>query len=264
MTPGSGAGGPPADRGQRTDREGVRLFTDRFGDFKPPEHNLLAVPIAETVFEPHVGGHIYRPRHRRQRVPLGARTGLRAAAPGRVQLGHRSDLAGRDRPGQHQRGRGPLHRRGPATAPASSCEHRHLDRHGPGWEVGPRRRRPRRGLAALPRPVRRPVRRRPADDGDRHDRRGRPARHGGVRLRHRPDPLPEWQQGVIDGHMDPAAPAVGDRCHTTRRIGGANRPAPAESPTSTHPAPGACAASTDRSAPPSTSPSNPSATAAAG
>jgi uncharacterized protein YndB with AHSA1/START domain len=34
------------------------VFTDRFGDFKPPEHNLLGVPIAETVFEPRVGGHI--------------------------------------------------------------------------------------------------------------------------------------------------------------------------------------------------------------
>ena len=33
-------------------------FTERLGDFKPPEHNLLGVPIAETVFEPHVGGHI--------------------------------------------------------------------------------------------------------------------------------------------------------------------------------------------------------------
>ena len=34
-------------------------FTERFGDFKPPEHNLLRAPIAETVFEPRVGGHIY-------------------------------------------------------------------------------------------------------------------------------------------------------------------------------------------------------------
>ena len=34
-------------------------FTERFGDFKPPEHNLLGVPIAETVFEARVGGHIY-------------------------------------------------------------------------------------------------------------------------------------------------------------------------------------------------------------
>jgi uncharacterized protein YndB with AHSA1/START domain len=35
------------------------VFTERFGDFKPPEHNLLGAPIAETVFEPRVGGHIY-------------------------------------------------------------------------------------------------------------------------------------------------------------------------------------------------------------
>ncbi|MGH9044036.1 MAG: SRPBCC family protein [Acidimicrobiales bacterium] len=35
------------------------VFTERFGDFKPPEHNMLAVAIAETVFEPRVGGHIY-------------------------------------------------------------------------------------------------------------------------------------------------------------------------------------------------------------
>jgi uncharacterized protein YndB with AHSA1/START domain len=35
------------------------VFTERLGEFKPPEHNLLAAPIAETVFEPRVGGHIY-------------------------------------------------------------------------------------------------------------------------------------------------------------------------------------------------------------
>jgi uncharacterized protein YndB with AHSA1/START domain len=35
------------------------VFTERLGDFKPPEHNLLAAPIAETVFEPRVGGHVY-------------------------------------------------------------------------------------------------------------------------------------------------------------------------------------------------------------
>ena len=35
------------------------VFTDGFGSFKPADHNLLSVDIAETVFEPHVGGHIY-------------------------------------------------------------------------------------------------------------------------------------------------------------------------------------------------------------
>jgi uncharacterized protein YndB with AHSA1/START domain len=35
------------------------VFTKRFGSFKPVEHNLLAVKIAETVFEPRVGGYLY-------------------------------------------------------------------------------------------------------------------------------------------------------------------------------------------------------------
>src|ERR1700729_1483117 len=36
-----------------------RVFTEDFGRFKPPEHNLLGVEIAETVFEARVGGHLY-------------------------------------------------------------------------------------------------------------------------------------------------------------------------------------------------------------
>jgi uncharacterized protein YndB with AHSA1/START domain len=36
-----------------------RVFTEDFGAFKPPEHNMLAVAIAETVFEPRVRGYVY-------------------------------------------------------------------------------------------------------------------------------------------------------------------------------------------------------------
>src|SRR5262249_11286503 len=36
-----------------------QVFTEDFGRFKPPEHNLLGVEIAETVFEPRVGGSLY-------------------------------------------------------------------------------------------------------------------------------------------------------------------------------------------------------------
>jgi uncharacterized protein YndB with AHSA1/START domain len=36
-----------------------KVFTEDFGSFKPPAHNLLAVAVAETVFEPRVGGHLY-------------------------------------------------------------------------------------------------------------------------------------------------------------------------------------------------------------
>lgn len=39
--------------------EAFEVFTQRFGDFKPREHNLLRSEIVETVFEPRVGGHIY-------------------------------------------------------------------------------------------------------------------------------------------------------------------------------------------------------------
>ena len=35
------------------------VFTEDFGSFKPREHNMLGVDIAETVFEPRVGGHLY-------------------------------------------------------------------------------------------------------------------------------------------------------------------------------------------------------------
>jgi uncharacterized protein YndB with AHSA1/START domain len=35
------------------------VFTDDFGSFKPPEHNMLGVEIAETVFEPRAGGRVY-------------------------------------------------------------------------------------------------------------------------------------------------------------------------------------------------------------
>jgi uncharacterized protein YndB with AHSA1/START domain len=35
------------------------VFTERFGDFKPPEHNLLRAPLSQTRFEPFVGGYLY-------------------------------------------------------------------------------------------------------------------------------------------------------------------------------------------------------------
>jgi uncharacterized protein YndB with AHSA1/START domain len=35
------------------------VFTKGFGSFKPPEHNMLGVDIAETVFELREGGYVY-------------------------------------------------------------------------------------------------------------------------------------------------------------------------------------------------------------
>ena len=42
----------PADRA-------FRLFTEQFDRIKPREHNMLGVDIAESVFEPRVGGRVF-------------------------------------------------------------------------------------------------------------------------------------------------------------------------------------------------------------
>ena len=36
-----------------------RVFTEQFDQIKPRDHNLLAVPIAETVFERYAGGAVF-------------------------------------------------------------------------------------------------------------------------------------------------------------------------------------------------------------
>ena len=109
------------------------VFTDRFGDFKPPEHNLLAVPIAQTVFEPKVGGHIY------DRGTDGSECRwaqiLVYDPPNRVVFSwdigptwqiesdpeHTSEVEVTFTAETDERTRVQL-------------EHRHIDRHGPGWE----------------------------------------------------------------------------------------------------------------------------------
>jgi uncharacterized protein YndB with AHSA1/START domain len=39
--------------------QAFKVFTEDFGQFKPPEHNLLGVEIADTIFDARVGGHVY-------------------------------------------------------------------------------------------------------------------------------------------------------------------------------------------------------------
>ena len=110
------------------------VFTDRFGDFKPPEHNLLRAPIAETVFEGRVGGSIV------DRAVDGSECRwariLAFDPPDRVvfswdisprwEIVTDPDLASEvevrfftDTPGRTR----------------VELEHRHIDRHGPGWEA---------------------------------------------------------------------------------------------------------------------------------
>jgi uncharacterized protein YndB with AHSA1/START domain len=109
------------------------VFTEDFGSFKPPEHNILGVELAETVFEPREGGHIY------DRGVDGSECHwarvLAYEAPNRVvfswdispqwqietDLGKTSEVEVRFISEAPERTRVEL-------------EHRNLDRHGEGWE----------------------------------------------------------------------------------------------------------------------------------
>ncbi|MGY1642633.1 SRPBCC family protein [Geodermatophilus sp. SYSU D00703] len=115
-------------------RRAFEVFTAGFGDFKPREHNIMASPIARTVFEPRVGGHIvdvaedgsecrwarilaYEPH---DRVVFSWDIGPD------WQLVADPDNASE------------VEVRFVAESPERTrveLEHRHLDRHGPGWEA---------------------------------------------------------------------------------------------------------------------------------
>jgi uncharacterized protein YndB with AHSA1/START domain len=110
-----------------------RVFTEEFDRIKPREHNLLAVDIARTVLEPHAGGRVYdvgvdgsechwarvlafEPPHRLLLAwDIGARWQLESdpARASEVEV--------------------LFFEAGPAQTRVQ-LEHRHLERHGDGWE----------------------------------------------------------------------------------------------------------------------------------
>ena len=109
------------------------VFTERFGDFKPPEHNLLKAPIAETVFEPRVGGHIY------DRAVDGSECRwariLAYQPPDRVVFSW--DISPQWQIETEPDNTSEVEVRFIAEAPGRTrveLEHRNIDRHGPGWQ----------------------------------------------------------------------------------------------------------------------------------
>ena len=109
------------------------VFTERFGDFKPREHNLLASPITETVFEPRVGGNIV------DRAEDGSECRwariLAFDPPDRVVFSW--DISPQWRIETDPEQTSEVEVRFVAEAPDRTrlqLEHRHIDRHGPGWE----------------------------------------------------------------------------------------------------------------------------------
>ena len=110
------------------------VFTERLGDFKPPEHNLLEAPIAETVFEPRVGGHIYD-RATDGTVCRWARV-LVYEPPRRVvfswDIGPTWQLEINPENASEVEVR---FIEETADRTRVELEHRNIDRHGPGWEA---------------------------------------------------------------------------------------------------------------------------------
>lgn len=110
-----------------------RVFTERFDEIKPREHNLLDVPIERTVFEPRVGGTVYDvgvdgsvctwarvlacdPPHRLViSWDISPRWQIESdpSRTSEVEIRFVSEAADRTR---------------------VDLEHRHLDRHGDGWQ----------------------------------------------------------------------------------------------------------------------------------
>jgi uncharacterized protein YndB with AHSA1/START domain len=111
------------------------IFTEGIGTWFPPEYNLLPVPIAERVFEPRAGGRVY------DRGIDGSECHwanvLAYEPPSRVVISWNinprwqieTDLAKRSE----------VEVRFIAETPERTrveLDHRHLDRHGEGWEQG--------------------------------------------------------------------------------------------------------------------------------
>jgi uncharacterized protein YndB with AHSA1/START domain len=110
-----------------------KIFTEEFGSFKPPEHNMLGVEIAETVFEPRVGGHIY------DRAVDGSECRwariLAYEPPARVVFSW--DISPQWQVETDPELTSEVEVRFVAEGPDRTrveLEHRHLDRHGPGWQ----------------------------------------------------------------------------------------------------------------------------------
>jgi uncharacterized protein YndB with AHSA1/START domain len=109
-------------------------FTEGFGSFKPREHNMLGVEIAETVFEPRVGGYPYD-RGVDGSVCRWARV-LAYEPPERVVLSW--DVSPEWRLETDLEKASEWEVRFFSETPQRTrveLEHRNLDRHGAGWEA---------------------------------------------------------------------------------------------------------------------------------
>ena len=110
-----------------------RVFTEQMDKIKPREHNMLGVDIAETVFEPRAGGRIY------DRGTDGSEcewaSVIAFEPPDRLVFSW--NVSPRWQVETDPARRSEVEVRFVAEGPDRTrveLEHRHLDRHGDGWE----------------------------------------------------------------------------------------------------------------------------------
>ena len=109
------------------------VFTDGIGSWWPSEHHILQAELAEMVFEPRAGGHVYDrgvdgSECRWARV-------LVYEPPGRVVISWDINLQWQLETDPERTSE--IEIRFVAESPTRTrveIEHRHLDRHGDGWE----------------------------------------------------------------------------------------------------------------------------------
>lgn len=108
------------------------VFTKGIGSWFPPEYNLMAVPIAERVFEPRVGGHVYDRGTDGTECHWGRV--LAYEPPGRVVISW--DINPHWQIETDPAKTSEIEVRFTEEAPRRTrveLEHRHLERHGDGW-----------------------------------------------------------------------------------------------------------------------------------
>ena len=134
------------------------MFTENFGDFKPREHNIMQSPIARTVFEPRVGGHIVDIAEDGSEC----RWARVLAYEPHERIVFSWDIGPDWQIVADPENASEVEVRFIAETPLRTrveLEHRHIDRHGPGWEAVRDGIADRPGLAAVPGPLRHPGRR---------------------------------------------------------------------------------------------------------
>ena len=109
-------------------------FTDDIGSWWPPDHHVIEAPLAGMVFEPRVGGHVY------DRGVDGSecRWARVLAYEPPTRLVFTWDLSTQWKVEPDPTRASEIEVRFVAEAPDRTrveLEHRHLDRHGEGWEA---------------------------------------------------------------------------------------------------------------------------------